>query len=171
MSGIALPSRPTTPFDLGERELLERFLDFHRATIHLKVAGLSDDDAWRRLVPSLTSAAGLVKHLTFVEQTWFRARLAGVPDLPVPWDAGNPDGDFVRTAGDTVDSLLAAYAAECDRSREVAADMALDDVGAVDLADGRPTLRWVLVHMIEETGRHNGQLDILRELTDGATGE
>jgi uncharacterized damage-inducible protein DinB len=171
MPGIALPSRPTTPFDLGERDLLERFLDFHRATVHLKVAGLSDDDAWRRLVPTPTSAAGIVKHLTYVEQTWFRTRLAGVPGLPVPWDADNPDGDFLRGDGDTVDSLLAAYAAECDRSREVAAAMSLDDVGAAGNADGRPTLRWVLVHMIEETCRHNGQLDILRELTDGVTGE
>ncbi len=171
MSELVLPPRPDIPFDLAERDLLERFLDFHRATVHLKVAGLSDDDAWRRLVPSLTSAAGVVKHLTYVEQTWFRTRLAGVPDLPVPWDDDNPDGDFVRGDGDTVDALLAAYAAECDRSRSVAEGMTLDDVAAVGHADGRPTLRWVLVHMIEETCRHNGQLDILRELTDGATGE
>jgi hypothetical protein len=75
------------------------------------VAGLSDDDAWRRFVPSLTSVAGIVKHLGYVEQSWFRARLAGERDLRVPWTDENPDADVERAEGDTVGGLLEAYAA------------------------------------------------------------
>lgn len=167
-----LPERPDPAFDLGERDLLTEFLDFHRGTVHLKVSGLPDDDAWRRVVPSSTTPAGLVKHLTYVEQYWFRTVLAGVPDLPYPYDADDPDGDFARSGGDTVEALLAAYAAECERSREVAAAMPLDRPAAGSTGQGgRATLRWVLVHLIEETSRHNGHLDILRELIDGSTGE
>lgn len=171
MSTPALPERPDPTFDLDDSALLNQFLDFHRATVHLKVAGLAEEQAWSRLVPSLTTAAGLVKHLTFVEQYWFRMILAGVPDLPVPWNDDHPDGDFERAEGDTVEELLAAYAAECERSRAVVSGMRLDDVAAVQRRGGRPTVRWVMVHMIQETSRHNGQLDIVRELIDGQTGE
>ncbi|MGH8776771.1 MAG: DinB family protein [Jiangellaceae bacterium] len=167
-----LPPRPDPDFDLAERPMLEQFLDFHRATVHLKVAGLSEDDAWRRFVPSLTSAAGIVKHLYYVEQGWFRSRLAGEQDLFVPWTDENPDADFERAEGDSVEGLLASYAEQCDRSRAVAASMQLDDLAAAPGRDGRhTTLRWVLVHMIEETARHNGHLDLIREIVDGQTGE
>ena len=172
MSALVLPPRPDPAFDLDERSMLTEFLDYHRATVLLKVAGLSDDDAWRRLVPSLTSAAGIVKHLGYVEQSWFRVRLAGERDLHVPWTKENPDADFERAEGDTVDGLLQAYAAQCKRSCEIVAGMQLDDVAMAPGRDGRrTTLRWVLVHMIEETARHNGHLDLIREMTDGQTGE
>jgi uncharacterized damage-inducible protein DinB len=172
MSALVLPPRPDPAFDLDERSMLTEFLDFHRATVHLKVTGLSDDDAWRRFVPSLTSAAGIVKHLGYVEQSWFRARLAGERDLRVPWTDENPDADFERAEGDTVDGLLQAYAAQCERSREIVAGMQLDDVAMAPGRHGRrTTLRWVLVHMIEETARHNGHLDLIREMIDGQTGE
>jgi uncharacterized damage-inducible protein DinB len=172
MTPVPLPPRHEPAYDLDERSMLTEFLDFHRATVHLKVAGLSDDDAWRRFVPSLTSAAGVVKHLGYVEQGWFRRRLAGEQDLFVPWTDENPDADFERAPDDTVDGLLQAYAAQCERSRAVAASMQLDDVAAAPARNGRyPTLRWVLVHMIEETARHNGHLDLIREMIDGQTGE
>jgi uncharacterized damage-inducible protein DinB len=172
MSALVLPPRPDPAFDLDERSMLTEFLDYHRATVHLKVTGLSDDDAWRRLVPSLSSAAGIVKHLGYVEQSWFRARLAGERDLRVPWTDENPDADFERAGGDTVDGLLQAYAAQCERSREIVAGMQLDDVAMAPGRHGRrTTLRWVLVHMIEETARHNGHLDLIREMIDGQTGE
>ena len=172
MSALVLPPRPDPAFDLDEWSMLTEFLDYHRATVHLKVTGLSDDDAWRRFVPSLTSAAGIVKHLGYVEQSWFRARLAGERDLRVPWTDENPDADFERAEGDTVDGLLQAYAAQCKRSCEIVAGMQLDDVAMAPGRDGRrTTLRWVLVHMIEETARHNGHLDLIREMIDGQTGE
>jgi hypothetical protein len=107
-----------------------------------------------------------------VEQSWFRVRLAGETGLPVPWTDENPDADFERADGDTLDGLLDVYARQCERSRDVAASMQLDDVAAAPGRDGRhATLRWVLVHMIEETARHNGHLDLVRELIDGQTGE
>ena len=142
MSALVLPPRPDPAFDLDERSMLTEFLDYHRATVQLKVAGLSDDDAWRRFVPSLTSAAGIVKHLGYVEQSWFRARLAGERDLRVAWTTENPDADFERAEGDTVDGLLQAYAAQCERSREIAAGMQLDDIAmAPGRAGRRATLR------------------------------
>ncbi len=172
MTTPTMPPRHYPAYDLDERSTLTEFLDFHRATVHLKVAGLSEDDAWRRFVPSLTSAAGIVKHLTYVEQSWFRIRLAGETGLWVPWTDENPDADFERAEDDTVGSLLQAYAEQCDRSRAVASSMQLDDLAAAPARDGgHATLRWVLVHMIEETARHNGHLDLIRELTDGQTGE
>lgn len=172
MTAQTLPSRPDPAYGLAERPMLEQFLDFHRATVHLKVAGLSEADAWRRFVPSLTSAAGIVKHLRYVEQSWFRTRLAGEPGLPVPWTDDNPDADFEQAEGDTLDGLLRAYAEQCERSRDVAAGMKLDDTAKAPGRDGRYTsLRWVLVHMIEETARHNGHLDLVREMIDGQTGE
>ena len=166
-----LPERRHPGYDLDERSLLSSFLDFHRATVHRKVAGLSEQDAWRRFVPSLTSAAGIVKHLSYVEQSWFRTRLAGEKDLPVPWTDENPDADFERADGDTLDGLLRTYDEQCQRSREITAALALDDVAQTPSHGGYPTLRWVLVHMIEETARHNGHLDLIRELIDGQTGE
>ena len=167
-----VPERRDPAYDLDERSMLTEFLDMHRTTVHRKVAGLSDDDAWRRFVPSLTSAAGILKHLGYVEQSWFRVRLAGETGLPVPWTDENPDADFERADGDTLDGLLDVYDRQCERSREVAASMQLDDRAAAPGRDGQhTTLRWVLVHMIEETARHNGHLDLIRELTDGQTGE
>ncbi|MGH9248442.1 MAG: DinB family protein [Acidimicrobiales bacterium] len=167
-----VPERRDPAYDLDERSMLTEFLDMHRTTVHRKVAGLSDDDAWRRFVPSLTSAAGILKHLGYVEQSWFRVRLAGETGLPVPWTDENPDADFERADGDTLDGLLDVYDRQCERSREVAASMQLDDLAAAPGRDGQhTTLRWVLVHMIEETARHNGHLDLIRELTDGQTGE
>jgi uncharacterized damage-inducible protein DinB len=167
-----VPERRDPAYELDERTMLTEFLDLHRATVHRKVAGLSADDAWRRFVPSLTSAAGIVKHLGYVEQGWFRVRLAGETGLAVPWTDENPDADFERADGDTLESLLEVYARQCDRSREITASMQLDDLAAAPGRDGRrTTLRWVLVHMIEETARHNGHLDLVRELIDGQTGE
>jgi len=90
MSALVLPPRPHPAFDLDERSMLTEFLDYQRATVHLKVTGLFEEDARRRFVPSLTSAAGIVKHLGYVEQSWFRARLAGERDLHVPWTDENP---------------------------------------------------------------------------------
>ena len=172
MTTPTVPPRHPPAYDRDERSTLTEFLDYHRATVHLKVAGLSEDDAWRRFVPSLTSAAGIVKHLGYVEQSWFRVRLAGETGLPVPWTDDNPDADFEPADGDTLESLLDVYTRQCDRSRAIAASMQLDDLAAAPARDGRhATLRWVLVHMIEETARHNGHLDLVRELIDGQTGE
>jgi Protein of unknown function (DUF664) len=92
-----LPPREHPAYDLDERPLLEAFLDFHRATVHRKVAGLSERNGWHRFVPRSRPPLGIVKHLSYVEQSWFRTRLAGEWDLPVPWTDENPDADFERS--------------------------------------------------------------------------
>jgi uncharacterized protein DUF664/nucleoside 2-deoxyribosyltransferase-like protein len=160
-------SRPAT--NASERDTLHGLLDFLRQTVVAKVAGLTERQAFGRPVPpSILSPANLVKHLTGVERFWFAIDFAG-QDLPWPWRDGDPDAGFVLDPGDTLASLVADYQAECARSREVIAAADLDDVArGPDLTF---TLRYALAHMIEETGRHCGHLDLLRERIDGATGE
>lgn len=157
----------------GEREALEAFLDDYRAAVVRKATGLSDADATRRLLPSRTTPAGLVKHLTWDEIGWFQQVLARTPadELPVPAGAeDDPDADFLLEPGDTMESVIEAYQQQCVRSQETAARFDLDDVGEHPRI-GDVSLRWVYLHMIEETARHAGHLDILRELIDGMVGD
>lgn len=159
----------------GERETLEGFLDYYRETVLWKVSGMSEEELRRVIVPSGWSPLGMVKHLAYVERNWFRTRLAGEPDLPVPWTDEDPDADFRVGPDETTDQILTFYRDECDRSRSIASSASLEDLVAEWPADRppekRPTLRWVYVHMIEETARHAGHLDVVRELIDGATGD
>ncbi|ABP53233.1 DinB family protein [Salinispora tropica] len=152
----------------SERAVLESFLDFHRGTVLRKLRGLSETDAARRLVPSATTVAGLVKHLTLVERNWFSA-LLDPGSVVVLTTEESALASFALADEDTVERLAAAYEAECDRSRTVAARFDLDHVVPQPQL-GEVSLRWILVHMIEETARHAGHADILRELTDGSTG-
>ncbi|MFC4150552.1 DinB family protein [Micromonospora mangrovi] len=152
-----------------ERAVLDAFLDFHRGIVLRKVRGLSDADASRRLVPSLTTLAGLLKHLALVEENWFPLLFAPEPGEVHRTDEKGTTEGFTLDAGETVETLIAAYEAACARSREVAARFDLDHVVPHPLL-GEVSLRWVLVHMVEETARHAGHADILRELTDGETG-
>ncbi|MFF3869587.1 DinB family protein [Micromonospora sp. NPDC001898] len=152
-----------------ERAVLESFLDFHRATVTRKLRGLSDADARRRLVPSLTTLAGLVKHLTLVERNWFPYLLAPEPGDVPPTTEEEAAASFTLDDADTVQSLLAGYERACARSRAVAARFDLDHVVPHPQL-GEVSLRWILTHLVEETARHAGHADILRELTDGSTG-
>ncbi|WP_017624999.1 DinB family protein [Nocardiopsis chromatogenes] len=153
----------------GEREVLESFLDAFRAAVEDKAAGLSEEDARRRLVPSRTTLAGLLRHLALVERNWFGSVLQGRPAHELGLDLSDPDSTWELRPGDTVASLVEDYRRACASSREAAARFALED--AVPHPElGRVTLRWIYVHMIEETARHAGHADILREQTDGATG-
>lgn len=161
-------TRVRPPEDAGERETLTALLDYLRATVVTKVAGLSDADASSPPVPaSALTPAGLVQHLTGVERYWFSIDFAGL-DVPAPWTDDEPGG-FRTAPGESLDRLVAEYRAECARSDAAVADAALDDRAR---ADGCTfTLRYALVHMIEETARHCGHLDLLRESIDGVTGD
>jgi uncharacterized damage-inducible protein DinB len=153
-----------------ERATLEAFLDLQREEVKAKVRGVSDEDARRRLVPSATTLAGLLKHLTRVEASWFERRLGQVPAdeiVPLRWLAEGPDGDFVVGPAESVASLLAGYDAQCAVSRATAARHHLDEA-VPHPSLGAVSLRWIYVHMIEETARHAGHADILREQLDGA---
>ncbi|MCC6177652.1 MAG: DinB family protein [Chloroflexi bacterium] len=162
-------ARATRPAGGPEREMLAAFLNFQRDTLLWKVAGLSEEQARRIWTPSGTSLLGLVKHLGYVERSWFQRTFAG-QDVYIPWRAGDPDADFRIEPDDSLERVTAFYHAEVARSREItAAATSLDDVAR---DPGRPhSLRRILIHMIEETARHNGHADILREVTDGAIGE
>ncbi len=154
----------------SEREVLEEHLDDNRRTAVRKVSGLTWEQATTRLGHTPTSAAGILKHLTEVERWWFRVNLAGETDVPTSSTDENPDGEFDIAPDESVDFLIAEYAVACEESRVIASRHDLADRCVVVRRNGtRPSLRWVYVHMIEEIARHNGQLDIYRELLDGQT--
>lgn len=154
--------------DGDERETLTTMLDYLRATVLVKVDGLTDEQARRTSVPPSTlTPAGLVKHLTGVERFWFSIDFAA-HDVPWPWPDDDKHGAFALEPGDTLAGVVAAYQAECERSRQVVAAASLDDPAR---GEGMTfNLRFALAHLIEETARHCGHLDLLRERIDGATG-
>lgn len=150
-----------------ERQVLEAFLDLYRDIVVTKVNGVSDVDARRRLVGSSTTLAGIVKHLTSVEREWFNSVLDQRPASEV--GVRSADDGWQIDPSDNLAALIADYRRACAESRHVASRFTLDHtVSTPRLA--RVSLRWIYVHMIEETARHAGHADILREQTDGATG-
>ena len=152
----------------SEREVLESFLDDLRDTILWKQEGLTREQALRSLVPSGTSLLGIVKHLAFVERYWFQDRFAG-RDVAFPWSEQDPDADWRVEEWESPEGVADFYRSETAQSRAVQADAPGPDALS---SRGRPvSLRWVLVHMIEETARHAGHADLLREAADGATGD
>jgi uncharacterized damage-inducible protein DinB len=157
------------PFTGGEKESLRVALDRHRDAILWKLEGLDDQQLRRSMVPSGTSLLGLVKHLAAVEYGWF-CDTFGREAEPLPFDDDDPDADLRVEPDETTADVLAFYG----RAR-AAADRAIDEVGLEETGMawfGEPvTMRWVLIHMVEETARHAGHVDILRELTDGVTGD
>jgi hypothetical protein len=163
--------RLDVPLAGDEKTMLSAFLDRYRETMLWKLDGLSTEQASRHLVPSATTLLGVVKHLAYVERSWFQMYFAGGP-INFPWAEDEPDQDidFRVEAGDSVESITALYQQEIARSREIVAGASLDDLSE-NQENGPRTLRWIIVHMIEETARHAGHADILRELTDGAIGQ
>ncbi|WP_231644830.1 DinB family protein [Sciscionella sediminilitoris] len=157
-----------------ERTGLEAFLDEQRLELVTRVSGVSEEQARRALVPSATTLGGLVKHLTWVEQVWFSLHTARVPRERWPWpwpQEDHPDAGFRMTPDETVPGLLEAYRTECLRSKENAARHSLDAVFPDERFGSQVSLRWIYLHMIEETARHAGHADILREQLDGVRGE
>ena len=159
----------------GEREQLLGWYDLQRGIVRMKCEGLGDDDAHRVVVPSspLMTAAGILSHLRWAEELWFREVLLGEPGSGRgfgPDAAGVEDAEFL-VQGMPVAELLAEYDAECARSDAAMAGFSLDETGSTALHSvGEATLRWILLHMLEETARHAGHLDLVREMLDGDTG-
>jgi len=167
----------TDPDTLGtEPALLSQFLDYHRATLVMKASGLDRAQFDETTAASDLTLGALVKHLALVEDSWFGNVMLGEP-LPEPWASvdwdADPDWDLHSAVDDEPHDLLALYDAACERSRAVVAR--LGDLDAVSRGRHRTgltfNLRWVMLHMIEETARHNGHADLLREAIDGVTGE
>jgi uncharacterized damage-inducible protein DinB len=168
--------RVTPPPAADEARTLLGFLNYQRDTLRWKCAGLTATQLATPLAPTEMTLGGLLKHLAVVEDGWFRRALLGEP--PAAWYrdfVDDPDWDFRTAAGDDPGELVARYQQACERSREAVASMAsLDDLTAEvpgPDASHRFNVRWVLLHMIEETARHAGHADLIREAIDGAKGE
>ena len=151
-----------------ELRLHLEFLAFLRATAVNKLAGLSRSSAVSAPLPGSPrlTALGVVKHLTAVERWWLSIE-AGGSALPSLW-AGSPDPSWDLSAADTPASVVAAYQEEWARS---AASLAGLSPGEPTRRGGGFTVRWVLEHVVQETARHVGHLDLLREMADGEVGE
>jgi uncharacterized damage-inducible protein DinB len=172
--------RPEPPLAANEVDTLLGFLDFQRATLAWKCSGLDAVGLSSTVGPSSMTLGGMLKHLTGVEDYWFSQWLHGHDATP-PYDAvdwqADPDWDWRTDAEDTPEQLLAGWQNAVARSRtrvaEALARASLDQPAKVSLwPDGaRPSLRWIICHMIEEYARHNGHADLIRESVDGQTGE
>ena len=157
----------TTPSRLADEcETLVSQLDFHRATLLHKLEGLDDEQLRRPMTASGLSLLGLVKHLAATEHGWFLKIYAGL-DEP---DLFDPDSEFTVEPDQTADGLVNAYLRTCERAREAIANNRLDDVVTTPWG-AQVNLRAILAHMIQETARHNGHADIIREAIDGTTGQ
>ena len=170
MAPADLPRPDLQPGD--ERTALVQRLDQYRAIAADALVDLDWDEASARLLPATDlTIAGIVRHLAWAEDRWFQGRLLGVP-MPAPWDApGADDSDrAMRLASDdTVARIVQLYSTACSRSRSALARCdSFDHVAAVpSFGIGPVNLRWILVHMIDETARHTGHLDLLRDCLAG----
>lgn len=165
------PSARTRPTYLHpERELLDGWLEFHRATLLVKCEGLNDElRKARPVASSLLSLHGLVRHLAETERNWFSRILEEKPDLPRIWYDPAVDGSpLVPLDEADWDADLATYRNQCEHSRRVAATRTFEDCGV--WREKRVSMRSVYLHMIQEYARHNGHADLMRELLDGAVG-
>lgn len=157
--------------DADERTTLTQFLDHYRRRVLATFEPLTDSEARTRLLPATDlTPGGVVKHLAHMEDHWFIARVGGGV-LPDPWASapldGNPAWDFESAEDDSVEQLAALYRQACARSRQVTDNLATMDTRAPRPSFGKVpvTLRWVMVHMLEETACHLGHLDLLTDAT------
>jgi uncharacterized damage-inducible protein DinB len=171
--------RPEPPLTADEADTLKGFLDFQRATFAWKCAGLDAAGLAATVGVSTMTLGGMLKHLALVENYWFtqflRDEKSGPPWDGADWDA-DADWDWHSAAGDSPDELRALWEHAVEESRahvdEALAIGGLEQLAKHTWSDGRtPSLRWILCHMIEEYGRHNGHADLIRESVDGETGE
>ncbi|MCI3928204.1 DinB family protein [Streptomyces sp. AN091965] len=167
------PSLERPPLQADERTALVGWLDLQRQILRRKCEGLSEADAHRSVLPTspAMTMAGLVRHMRWTEHTWLEVLFLGGDETRNPsFDETVEDADW-RADGIPLAQLLAEYEAQCARSNEIVAAASLDDVGChSDYRSGGANLRWMLIHLVEETGRHAGHADIVRELLDGTKG-
>lgn len=176
------PDRTDPPLAADEATTLLAFLDYHRDTLRLKVASLDAEQLRRTTAASQLTLGGLVKHLALVETSWLHCRFLGneypEPWASVDWDA-DEDWDFHSAGEDSPEDLIALLDESLRRSDAVIATALADGAGLDQRSvvasrkpgEGTFSLRWIVVHLIEEYARHNGHADLLRESIDGRTGE
>jgi uncharacterized damage-inducible protein DinB len=179
MTEIDEQGRHEPPSQGDEVATLLGFLEFHRATLAWKCSGLDAAALNTTAAASSMTLGGMLKHLAYVEDSWFSRRLFG-NDASPPWHAvdwsADRDWDWHSAADEEPEELWSLWQAAVDRSRRLVdqalAQDGLDTVAQRPDSQGRsPSLRWIVVHMIEEYARHNGHADLIREAIDGSTGE
>lgn len=168
---------PEPPVTLSSpAELLAGYLDFYRDAVLRKLAGLSEEELRHSRLPSGWMPLALLKHLAYVELRWLQWGFAG-ERIDEPWgDVKIRRGEWHLEPGETLEEVSAFFRDQCARSREIVAGAGLEDKaatlgGRVPAEEDRPTLIWILFHLLQEYARHLGHLDIARELADGTLGE
>ncbi|MGW3913743.1 DinB family protein [Streptomyces sp. NPDC005070] len=166
-------TRTDRPRDWDERSQLATFLDYARATARAKCEDVSAEDARKAPLPGspLMTLSGLINHLRWVEYYWFQVVFLGEEDEG-PWTDEDPDREMRIAVDFPLAQLLGEYEEQSARYRTLVAEHDLDTKAKRAGRDGTHVdLRWIVLHLVEETARHNGHLDILRELADGRTGD
>lgn len=154
-----------------ERETLQGALDWYRAVVEHKVEGLSFEQSKEVMTPTGLSLLGVIKHLGWVERGWFREIFAGEEVLPIDSEEDNSP-EFAIGRDESIESVLGFYRDEVAHSKRIAGGWSLDSLSARRTRfREHVSLRWILVHMLEETARHAGHMDVMREKTDGRTGD
>ncbi len=167
-----LPFDPdVAPYAGDECAVVSWLLDYHRHVLVRKVAGITDEEARTTVAPSDLTLLGLVRHLALVEQYWFGEVFLGLNETSHWDDPDDRDRDFHPLPNDTLADALRVLHAEIERARRIASTTSFDTT-AVGRRDGQPvSLRWIMVHLVEEYARHCGHADFLRQAIDGATGD
>ncbi len=160
------------PIVADERTQLVGWYDMQRAIVHFKCEGVAEADAHRAVLPAspLMTMAGVVSHLRWAEYLWFNVLFLDEPATGPMFDESVEDADM-RVDGVPLGQLLADYERQCAESNKIIAAHSLDEPGKNTYYDeGAASLRWMVLHMLEETARHAGHLDAIRELLDGTKG-
>ena len=162
-----------SPLTSDEFTMVSDFLDEHRDALQRKCSGLTDEQLRLRSVPpSSMSLMGIMRHMFEVERWWFRHYVDGQVYESLLWAEDNPDGDFDDIDEVTGAETLEMWREECDHSRFVIHGVeSLDQLAAFERNDSAVSVRWIMMHMIQEYARHNGHADLIRERIDGVTGE
>ncbi|EST31099.1 DinB family protein [Streptomyces niveus] len=161
-----------TPSAWDDRTQLTTFLDYARGTARAKCEGVSEENARKALLPGspLMTMSGVINHLRWVEYYWFQVVFLGEEDR-APMTDEDPDREMRIAVDFPLTQLLDEYAEQSGLYRELVAGSDLDKQAQRTIRNGvHVDLRWIMHHLIEETARHNGHLDILREMLDGTTG-
>ena len=164
-----METRYGVPVRGDEKEVLGGFLDHYRKTMLAICEGLTEEQVRKPMVASGTSLLGMMQHLAWTERGWF-TEVVAQQKVDYPFDEEDPDADFKVADDVTKEEIFDLYRQACDESRAILEKASLDDLAWVEYRKLNYNVRWVVVHMIEETARHAGHADILREMIDGRIG-
>lgn len=165
-------NRIDPPISGSEKDVLIGLLNFLRETILYKLEGLTDEEVRRRHQPSGLTLLGMTKHLAYVERSWLQRAFLG-EDVEFPYTDEDPDADWRIEPNESTQDIINLYRREVAISNRIVNDHDLDEAIRSTRRPERAgmQLRWIVTHLIEETARHSGHADLIREAIDGQTGE